>query len=249
MLLLVVVHAVLAAAPVSPGLRAADLVLLLEIGVSEQEITEFAERAGGFEALDAATYAQVESLGATTEFLDKLPRTTPEVGEISDLARRCEVFDDARLKISFIHPAGWVVSRGSSADGDVILRVGPRTFSEPRIFASPCLFIFLKEQSGLIPEAVEPARAEIRQLVLQRLRSAGIRPQSTTSRTTPFLGSPCETFLVEAPVDGDEAGVLEIALGVDPRGRAVGIGFTASAADRASTEQAFSTLARSVVLR
>lgn len=251
MILPLLIPALIAGSAAGPGLGAADLVLLFEIGVSEQEIMAFADRKGGFEPLDSETCAAVESLGASRGFLERLPRSAPDFGEISALARASDVFEDAKLKLSFVYPAGWAVSRGGTdgANAAIVLRVAPRSSNDPRVFVTPCIFLFLQNESGLVPEAAGPALGEIRQIMLHKLRTAGLRPVSASSEPTAFLGGACETVRLEAPIDGGAVGVLELALIVDSKGRAAGVGFTAGAGDRAATAEAFVRLARSVVLR
>ena len=114
---------------------------------------------------------------------------------------------------------------------------------------TPCVFLFVQNESGLVPEAVEPALGEVRRMVVRRLRTRGCAPSFAPAEPTTLLGGPRDTFRVEAAVDGGEIGVLELALLVDERGRAAGIGFTAPAGDRSSTADAFERIAKSVVLR
>jgi hypothetical protein len=250
MLLLLVAQAALhGALSEAPGLRGEDVVLLLEIGVGEQEIAAFAERVGGFEPLDGARYAAVEALAPSAEFLQRLPRTAAEFGPLSELARCSEVFQDDALGLAFIYPAGWVVSKTSTGNAGTILRVGPRFDGEPRVFVTPCIFLFLQKDTAIVRDAAAPLQGQVRQLLVRKLRAAGLRPGAGETRTVTLLGEPRETIAIDATVDGEAGGVLEVVLDVDGKGRAVGVGFTASAADRARIAQAFSRLAGSLVLR
>ena len=86
-------------------------------------------------------------------------------------------------------------------------------------------------------------------MIQRRMRAAGLRPMTAASEPTSFLGQTCDTMLLEAPVDGGNLGVLGVAMTVDSKGRAAGVGFTAGANDRAATSEAFLQFARSVVLR
>lgn len=234
-----------------PKVSRADLLLLLEIGVSEREIVAFAQTRGGFEAIDSETRWAAESLGATAPFLDRLPKAAPDFGAISALARRSDVFEDKALGFAFVYPAGWSVTKEGSdaARGTTLLRIAPRSSHAPRAFVTPCLFLFFQDDSGLVPEAAASVIGEIRRAVLHRLRAAGLRPTASPSDPTRFLGRPCETFMLEAPVDGASLGVLGMVLTVDSDGRAAGVGFTAGFGDRAATLEAFQQLAGSVVLR
>jgi hypothetical protein len=249
MLLDIAFCALLSAAAPAPGLGASDLLLLLEIGVGERDIAAFAATVGGFEPLDAETWAAAESLGATHAFLEKLPRRVGDYGTVSDLARTSDVFEDEALGLAFVYPTGWVVSRTPANGGGVIVRVGPRAAADPRVFISPCLFLFLQPETGVVPDAETPVLGQVRQLLLKKLRAAGLRPAAGSSRTVSFLGRSHDTLAIEASIDGERGGVVEIALDVDGRGRAFGIGFTAAAADRGRLEEAFGALCGSIVLR
>lgn len=248
-MLLVALPLLLAAAPSGPGLSPADLVLLLEIGVAESEIIGYADRLGGFEAVDPGSWAALESLGAGERLRSRLVRTLPDFGELSALAKTSEVFQDREAGVSFVYPAGWAVARAPREKGRITYRIAPRSAGEPRVFMTPCVFLFVQDEAGLVPEAVEPALGEVRRMVVRRLRDAGLRPSFAPGGTTTLLGGPRDTFRVEAAVDGGEIGVLELALLVDERGRAAGIGYTAPAGDRSSTADAFERIAKSVVLR
>jgi hypothetical protein len=249
MMLLIALPLLLAALPATPGLPPADVVLLLEIGVGESEIIAFADARGGLEPVDSASFAAIEAAGAGEALRARLVRLEPDFGELSTLAKTCDVFADRESGVSFVHPSGWSVTRTGREGGGTVFRIAPRSAGEPRAFLTPCVFLFLQEESGLVPEAVEPALGEIRRLVMRRLRDAGIRAHPEAAGPRRFLGAPRETFRLEAAVGGGGAGVLELALVVDGSGRAAGIGFTAPAGDRAAATEAFERVAKSVVLR
>jgi len=246
MLLLIAAHTLISSLLPPPGLSGADVGLLLEIGVGEQEIIRLADRMGGFEPLDAERYAMVESYNPSVAFLQRLPRVVTDFGAISELARKSEVFQDDRLGLGFVYPAGWAVTRSAAGKGGTILRIAPRSASDPRVFVSPCVFVFVQEKTAIVPDAADPLLQEIRQIVVRKLRAAGLRPAAGPSGSVQLLGSRRETASVGATVDGD-AGVLDVAFAIDAKGRAIGVGFTASAADRAKTAEAFSRLAESLV--
>jgi hypothetical protein len=248
---MMIIKLALALALSGPEVSRAELLLLLEIGVSEQDIVAFADVRGGFESIDSETRSAAESLGASAAFLDRLPRSAPDFGSISELAKRSDVFEDEALGLAFVYPAGWAVSRegSDSGRGTVVLRVAPRSTPAPKAFVTPCLFVFVQNDSGLVPESTPAALGEVRRAVLGRLRGAGLRPTASDAERTSFLGQPCDAFVLEAPVDGGDLGVLGLALTVDAQGRAAGVGFTAGAGDRAATLAAFREMSRSVVLR
>jgi hypothetical protein len=248
-MLLAAIPLLLAALAPQPGISPDDLVLLLEIGVGESEIIAYADVRGGFEPIDAEHWAVLESLGAGERLRARLVRREPDFGELSSLAKTSEVFQDRESGVSFVHPAGWTVSRTQRGHGAIAYRITPRSAGEPRVFLTPCVFLFVQPDSGLVPEAVEPALGEVRRMVLRRLRDAGMRPVAAESESAPFLGGKRETFRVEAAVDGSGVGALELALIVDPRGKAAGVGYTAPAGDAASTAEAFERVAKSFVLR
>jgi hypothetical protein len=249
MLTLIVTHALLVWAQPGPGLPASELVLLMEIGVGERDIAAYADHLGGFETVDAETFARVEELGASAALLGRLPRARPDFGTISEIASTSEVHDDPRLGLSFVYPAGWTVHRVVDDDGTAILRISPRFGVEPRVFVSPSLFVVVVEESSLVREAASPIRERLGGCLVRALRKAGMRPSAGIRGTIPLLGGERETVAIEAVVDGPAAGVLELAFEVDGQGRAVGVGFTASAADRQQARLAFGRLAGSLVLR
>lgn len=232
-----------------PGVPGSDLVLLLEIGVSERDIADYGARMGGFEPLDGEALARVEDLGATPAFVRALPRSVPDFGDISEIASTSDVFEDDRLGVGFVHPAAWTVVRTVDEDGVVILRIAPRSVADPRAFVSPALFVFVLEDSGLVPEASGPVREQLARSMGRRLRAAGLRPSPVGPGSADLLGVRRDTSRLEAATDGPHAGVLEIAFEVEAAGRAVGVGFTSSAEDRGRMEPVFRRLAGSLVLR
>jgi hypothetical protein len=246
MLLHFVMVALAACCDPGPGLAPAELILLLEIGVGEEEIIAFAETRGGFQPLDAEVWATVESLGAGSALLGRLVRLPPEFGVISELARASDVFADRQSGLSFVHPAGWGVTK-SSRDGATLVWLAPKSAVEPRAFLSPCLFVFLQPESGLVPDAGSAALAALSRGLVGRLRDAGVRPVAGPSGAVTVHGRPCETVRFASSRDG--TGVLEIEFVVDERGRAVGVGFTAPAGDAEAVRKSFERLAASLTLR
>lgn len=232
-----------------PRLSGGEVSLLLEIGVGESEILACADRRGGIDPLDPAAFSSVESRRPSQEFLARMPRAVPELGALSDLARRSEVFQDDRLGIAFVHPAGWVVTRTAAGDGGTILRIAPRSSNEPRVFVSPCIFVFVLEDAPAVPEAVDPMIAQARNILSARLRDLGLRPVAGAPTPVTLFGKPMNTASLEAAIDGASVGVFEVVFDVDARKRAVGVGFTASASDRPRLTEAFASLARSLAPR
>ena len=170
---------------------------------------------------------------------------------MSELARRSDVFEDQALGLALRLPGGLGgVARAATEDDGVIVRGRPAV---GRRAAGVRHAVHLRVHAGGQPRSCPRRRRRLLGQVRQhdRAEAQDRRPAADRrrARADPLLGVPRETIALDATVDGEAGGVLEVALDVDRRGRAIGVGFTASAADRARTAEAFSRLAGSIVLR
>lgn len=227
------------------GVRAEEILVLLNAGVPSAEIGDLVENRGLMGPVLEAQWEAAQTGGAEEGLLEVLASGLESQVRLKNLAARFEVWNDGASGVSVLKPNGWTLTSRRDRGSTMVTMRSPRDVLAPGWFTAPRIFVWVQRDTPFHGQTGDLLGTRIAAMIADRLEGAGV---GSVAKLDTGTSKGDTRYRVTGP-DGRLSGLLGIRTRARPDGTVLCTGYVCANGDERLVESVFPEVVESVVVR